>query len=156
VLGWQSERHSAGLSYNHGVTLNPFLRQTIVADDVVARGGMPIAGSRWIMSGALGYQHAKTLALAEGQAETVLDLFSCDVAVGYDITPLMNLGGRYQLVYQDSDSALLPDLVRNSISIVLTARYPDQTRTVMPFKQPLRMLRDPTLGEPDRPRGPRI
>ena len=73
------------------------------------------------MSGALGYQHAKTLALAEGQTETVLDLFSCDVAVGYDITPLMNLGGRYQLVYQDSDSALLPDLWLAVAAIVAVA-----------------------------------
>lgn len=153
VLGWQVEKHSAGLSYNHGVNLNPFLRQTIVADDVVARGGIPIFGSRWSLVGSVGYQHARTLVFASGEAQSSLDLFSADAALDYEISATMNVGARYQFNYQNGDSAVIPDLVRNAVSVVFSAKYPDRTKTVMPFRQPLKMLRDPSLGEPeDHPR----
>ncbi len=159
VLGWQVEKHSAGISYNHGVVLNPFLRQNIVADDVVVRGGIPLADSRWLITGAIGYQHARTLTFDSAENTATLNLFSVDVALAYEISPLANLGARYQFADQSSDAvagtmtAVVPDLVRNSISLVFTAKYPDQTKTVIPFRQPLKMLRDPTLGEPERPRG---
>jgi hypothetical protein len=152
VLAWQVEKHSAGLSYNHGVNLNPFLRQTIVADDVVARGGIPLWSSRWALVGSVGYQHARTLVFDSGDAQSSIDLFSVDAALDYEISPTMNVGARYQFNYQNGDSAVVPDLVRNAISVVFSAKYPDRTKTVMPFRQPLKMLRDPSLGEPDRPR----
>jgi hypothetical protein len=157
VLGWQSEKHSAGLSYNHGVNTNPFLRSTIIADDVVARGGIPLFGSpRWSLVGSVGYQHARTLVFETGAATSSLDLFSVDAALDYEISATMNVGARYQLNYQNGDSAVVPDLVRNAVSVVFSAKYPDKTKTVMPFRQPLKMLRDPTLGEPeDHPRGGR-
>jgi hypothetical protein len=153
ALGWQSEEHSAALAYTRGVSLNPYLLQTIVADDFVARGTVPLGRSRWIIGGSLGYQHGKTLfGDAAGMDDTTLDVFSVDAAVGYEISPTMNLGGRYQFARQESSGGAVPDLTRNSLSVVFTIIYPDKTRTVMPYKQPMRMLRSPTLGdEPARP-----
>jgi hypothetical protein len=152
TLAWQVEKHSAGLSYNHGVNLNPFLRQTIVADDIVAKGGIPLFSSRWALVGSVGYQHAHTLVFDTGDTQSSLDLFSADAALDYEVSPTMNVSARYQFAYQNGDSAVVPDLVRNAVSVVFSAKYPDRTKTVMPFRQPLKMLRDPSLGEPDRPR----
>jgi hypothetical protein len=153
TVAFQEDKQSASLSYNRGVTLNPFLRQTIIADDVVVRAGLPLRDSRWLIGGAIGYQHASTVTFDPAVPAATLNVFSLDASVAYEISPTMNLGGRYQLAVQESDAETVPDLVRNSISIVFTAKYPDRTRTVVPFRQPLKMLRDPTLGEPERPRG---
>ncbi len=153
TLNYTVERGSAGIGYSHGVSFNPFIRSTIVADDAIIRGGLPIGSSRWLASGAIGYQHARTILTGDLMEETTIDLFSIDLAVTYQITPAIEFGARYQFANQNGDSELVPDQIRNSVSAVLTARYPDKTRTTVPFRQPLRMLRDPALGnESGRPR----
>ena len=155
-IGYVSDLNAAGVSYNRGIALNPFLLETIVADDFVARAGLPLSDTRWLLSGAIGYQHATTLSV-EGEPTVAIDVYSVDIAVAYEISTTMNLGARYQFAKQDSKADMaIPDLLRNSITIVFTARYPDRTRTTMPFKKPMRMLRSPTLGDESghpRPRG---
>jgi hypothetical protein len=152
TLDYKIERGTAAASYTHGANLNPYLRQTLISDDVVLRGGLPIGGTRWVITGAIGYQHAKTILSQADATTTTLDVFSIDADFAYQISPTMDLGIRYQFADQEGDSELAPDLVRNALSVTFVMRYPDQTRTVLPFKQPLRMLRDPTLGDGSRPR----
>jgi hypothetical protein len=144
---WLGDKGSAGFSASRTTTFNPFLAQTLLTDTVLLSGTRPLAKSPIIIAGTLSYAHGKTIAstLPEDQ---VINTFTADGSLGYELSEFSVLSFRYQYIYQSSPDPLLIDGGRHSAVVTYTARWPRELRTVMPVRQPLRMLRAPTIEEP--------
>jgi hypothetical protein len=153
---WLGDVGQVNASASRTTTFNPFLAQTLLTDQVTIAGSRPLARSPVLLAGTLSYAHSRTIVSSNPDSE-VLDTFTADSSVGYELSQYSALGVRYQYIYIASDSALFADGSRHSLLVTYTARWPRELRTVMPVRQPLRMLRAPQIEEPGsggRPRPP--
>lgn len=152
-IGWRDEGNQLALTYTRGATLNPLVAEVFATDDVSLRGGVPLLRDRLALAASIGYQYGQTLIPAPGTEGASLHTFNGDVGLVFALTPGIDLGLRYQIVRQRSDSDTFPDLDRQTALLTVTGRYPDeQTRIARNrFSSPLRMDRDAS-AEPKKAR----
>jgi hypothetical protein len=145
---WTGDVGQASASASRSTTFNPFLAQTLLTDTVIIAAQRPLAKTPVLLATTLSYAHSSTLVDGNDMDDEVLDTVTLDSSVGYELSPYSALAFRYQYVYISSDSPLFTDGSRHSGLITYTARWPRELRTVMPVRQPLRMLRAPSIQEP--------
>ena len=153
---------SAELTYSHTVTTNLVLGQTLLADDVRLRAGLPLTNDgRLALAATAGYQHGllvdETVNLA-ADVDTVL----ADAALGWQVTRPLSLGLRYQHVDQWSD-VTLPGLprrfVQNAILLGATLKLPPDAEMPRTYRAPVRVdgtdeIRDTAQTQPAEVRPP--
>lgn len=145
-LGYEVERGAAGVYYSRGATLNPYIGQNLIVDDVGVRARLPLARDKIALGANAGVQRGHTLIAVEDPAfpdYTVVVVY-VDVGLGWKIRENIELGARYQFMDQNAPDDLMgapPDMRRNVFLVTLSAKYPEEQRTRLPFRRPLRMER---------------
>jgi hypothetical protein len=142
ALAYVTPFGDAELSYSHTVTTNPVLGQTLLADDVRLRAGLPLTGDgRFVLAGTAGYQHGRLVDENAG-LESGVDTVMADVALGWLVTRPLLLGVRYQHVDQWAD-VNLPGLplrfVQNAVLLGATLKWPPDADMPRAYRAPRRV-----------------
>jgi hypothetical protein len=165
-LNYVTELGDAGLAYDHTVTTNPYLGQTLLIDEVRFRGALPLTKKGEVLAAAsAGYQFGRLLDENANLAAHVDAIFA-DVGIGWQITQSILVGLRYQHVEQISDTRVPPlpvSFVRNSLLAGTTIKFPPESDMPRAYRAPRRVDRadeirdavEPTEnGTPGHPGGP--
>lgn len=165
-LNYATELGDASLAYDHAVTTNPYLGQTLLIDEVRFRGALPFTKKGEVLAAAsAGYQAGRLLDEDANLAAHVDAIFA-DVGIGWQITESIFVGLRYQHVEQISDTRVPPlpvSFVRNSILVGTTIKFPPDNDMPRAYRAPRRVDRadeirdavEPTQnGAPEHPGGP--
>jgi hypothetical protein len=165
-LNYATESGEAGLAYDHTVTTNPYLGQTLLIDEVRLRGALPLTKKGEILAAAsAGYQAGRILDEDANLAAHV-DAILGDVGIGWQIAPSILVALRYQHIQQLSDTQVPPlpvSFTRNSILVGTTIKFPPERDMPRAYRAPLRVdsadeIRDvvePTESvSPTHPGGP--
>lgn len=132
----------AELSYDHMVTTNPLIGQTLLIDQVRLRGALPLTKKRELLVAAsAGYQWGQILDPTMTPADHV-DAILADVALGWQVHDMWLLGLRYQHVQQISDVQVPPlpvSFVRNSVMATVAFRFPPEKEMPRAYRAPQRV-----------------
>lgn len=165
ALAYVTERGDAELAYDHTVTTNLLLGQTLLVDEVRLRGALPLTKKGEVLAAAsAGYQRGRILD-ANTDVAAHVDAVLADVGIAWKITPSLLVGLRYQHFEQMSDTRIptFPlSFVRNSILAGVTLRFPPDSEMPRAYRAPRRVdrtdeirdaLRPPEARSPVRPGG---
>jgi hypothetical protein len=142
ALEYRVDEGTAGVVASRSATLNPYLGQNLVVDDLGVRAGLPLVAKTLTLGGAAGVQRAQSLVPSTGTVDYTLAVVYVDVGLSYKVRENLEFGARYQFTDQRSDDAgAPPDFTRHLGLVTVTGRYPDETRTRLPFRRPMRMER---------------
>ena len=141
-LAYVTPYGDAELAYSHTVTTNPVLGQTLLADDVHLRGGVPLTkDGKLLLAATAGYQTGLLVDDNIGLDSRVRMVIG-DVALGYRVTKLLVAGIRYQHVDQRSDVSLpgLPlSFVQNSVMLGASLKFPSDLDMPRTYRSPRRV-----------------
>jgi hypothetical protein len=153
-VNYVTELGDAGLAYDHTVTTNPYLGQTLLIDEVRFRGALPLTKKGEVLAAAsAGYQFGRLLDENANLAAHVDAIFA-DVGIGWQITQSILLGLRYQHVEQISDTRVPPlpvSFVRNSILIGTTIKFPPENDMPRAYRAPRRVDRADEIRDAAEP-----
>ena len=156
TLAYATEFGDAQLSYAHTLTTNPLLGQSLLIDEVRARGAIPLTKKGdLLLAGSAGYQNGRLLDENATLAAHV-DAILADAAVGWQVIDPLLLGIRYQHVQQISDVRQPPlpvSFVRNSIMIGATLKLPPESDMPHVYRTPLRVDRADEIRDAVEPAG---
>ena len=153
-LAYVTELGDAELAYDHLVTTNPLLGQSLLVDEVRLRGAVPLTTKGEVLIAASsGYQRGRLLDENAALAAHV-DVILADVGVGWQVTDLLLLGLRYQHVEQISDIRVPPlplSFVRNSVMLGATFRFPAEREMPRAYRAPRRVDRSDEIRDAVQP-----
>lgn len=134
----------AALSYSHRATTSVTLGQTLLVDEVLLSGAVPLLGERTlVVAGSAGYQRGRVIE-EDASRGARLEIALADLALAWQLAPSAALGLRYQHTRQLSDGTAPPDPLsfrRNSVLAGVSLRFPPETELRRPLRQPLRVDR---------------
>ncbi|MBX3206862.1 MAG: hypothetical protein KF764_17460 [Labilithrix sp.] len=108
---------TAELSYQVGVFPSVLTGLLAETNQVTLQGTVPISEHhRVFFGGSVGYQHASLIDLRNLGNDLTYDSFLSDVGVTWQVSPLMQVFGRYQFIAQVGDAnavGLNPSLLRD-------------------------------------------
>ncbi|HEY6559966.1 MAG TPA: hypothetical protein VI072_21930 [Polyangiaceae bacterium] len=160
ALSYIHENGEAELSYRHALTTSVFLGQTFLSDEVRLRASIPLdEDDKIFLSASSGYQRSRILD-EYGDLATRVDLWLGDVALSYEVLPVLTVAARYQHVEQVSGAELPPlplSYVRNTGLLTATVEYPPEREMPRTYRESRRVDRsdvfessyeDPTEAQP--------
>lgn len=135
-VGYTEVWGHASLSASRGVAPNLFLAQNTVDENLSASVAMPLPwlddtrrNPKLAGAGSVSVGRTQVLDAATSATQSSFDVAHLDLAVTYNRTPSQTYGVRYELVYQNGDSAtksVIPSYYRNSLYVTFGLRYPEQ------------------------------
>jgi hypothetical protein len=156
TLAYATEFGDAQLSYAHTLSTNPLLGQSLLVDEVRARGALPLTKKgEVLLAGSIGYQNGRLLDEDASLAAHVDSIFA-DAAVGWQIIDELLVGIRYQHVQQISDVVTPPlpiSFVRNSIMVGATLKLPPESEMPRVYRAPRRVDRADEIRDAVEPAG---
>jgi hypothetical protein len=156
TFGYATDFADAQLSYAHTITTNPLLGQSLLVDEVRARGAIPLTKKgELFLSGSVGYQNGRLLD-EDAHLAAHVDAILGDAAVGYQVTQSLLVGIRYQHIQQISDVRTPPlpvSFVRNSAMLGATFKLPPETDMPRAYRAPIRVDRADEIRDAVEPSG---
>ncbi len=157
TLAYATEFGDAQLSYGHTLTTNPLLGQSLLVDEVRARGALPLTKKGEVLiAGSLGYQNGRLLDEDSTLAAHV-DSILADAAVAWQVVDQLLVGVRYQHLQQISDVRTPPlpiSFVRNAIMLGATLKLPPESDMPHAYRAPLRVDRADEIRDAVEPGTP--
>jgi hypothetical protein len=144
----------AELSYDHTVTTNPLLGQTLVYDEAWLRGAIPLTKKGELLAAAsCGYQSGRLLD-ENAVFAAHINVLLADVGLGWQATDTFLLGLRYQHIQQISDAQVPPlplSYVRNTVLLGATFRFPPEREMPRAYRAPERVDRSDEIRDAIQP-----
>lgn len=157
VVAYATAVGDAQLTYGHTMTTNPLLGQSLLVDEVRARGALPLTKKgELLLAGSLGYQNGRLLD-AESNLAANVDSILADAALGWQALPELLVGVRYQHIQQISDVRTPPlpvSFVRNAIMLGATVKLPPESDMPHAYRAPLRVDRTDEIRDAVEPATP--
>jgi len=157
ILAYATEVGDAQLSYGHTLTTNPLLGQSLLVDEVRARGALPLTKKgKLLLGGSLGYQNGRLLD-SQSQLAAHVDAILADAAFGWQVIDELLLGVRYQHIQQISDVRTPPlpvSFARNAILLGATLKFPPESDMPHAYRAPLRVDRTDEIRDAVEPATP--
>jgi hypothetical protein len=154
TLAYATEFGDAQLTYAHTLTTNPLLGQSLLVDEVRARGAIPLTKKgEVLLAGSAGYQSGRLLD-EDAHLAAHVDAILADAAVGWQIIDELLIGIRFQHVQQISDVRTPPlpiSFVRNAILFGATFKLPPETDMPHVYRAPLRVDRTDEIRDAVEP-----
>jgi hypothetical protein len=154
TLSYATAVGDAVLAGGHMVTTNLLLGQTLLVDQVTLRGVVPITKKGDVLvSASSGYQRGSILDEDANLAAHV-DAVFVDVGIGWQVTPSVLVGLRYQHIEQISDARTPPlplSFVRNAIMVGTTIRFPPEVDMPRAYRAPQRVDRSDEIRDAVEP-----
>jgi hypothetical protein len=142
ALGYAVQQGQAELSYAHRVATSVLIGQSLLADEVLLRGGLPITPkSEVVIGGSIGYQHGRLID-EDATLAARIDVFLADVALGWQALPNLGASLRYQHIDQRSDASAPPlplSYVKNTVMLGVALRFPPDSQMPRPYREPRRV-----------------
>jgi hypothetical protein len=157
TLAYGTEFGDAQLSYGHTLSTNPLLGQSLLVDEVRARGALPLTKKGEVLiAGSLGYQNGRLLD-ADSTLAAHVDAILADAAVAWQVVDELLIGIRYQHIQQISDVRTPPlpiSFVRNAIMLGATLKFPPESDMPHAYRAPLRVDRTDEIRDAVEPGTP--
>lgn len=157
ALAYVAEFGDAEAVYRHSITTNPLLGQSLLVDELRLRGAVPLTKKGEVLVAvSSGYQRGRILDDNANLAAHVNAILA-DAGVGWQVTPSLLLGVRYQHIEQKSDTQVPPlplSFVKNSILIGATVHFPPDREMPREYRAPRRVDRSDEIRDTVSPGGP--
>jgi hypothetical protein len=161
TVAYVEEFADAQLSYSHAVTTNPLIGQSLLVDEARLRGAVPLTRQGVLtLAASAGYQHGR---LIDENAELAarVNVALLDLSLAWQLEPSLELGARYQFVWQDSDATRPPlplSFVQNNVLVGATFKFPPERDMPRAYRAPRRVDRTDEIRDGMRPAtdGPRV
>ena len=153
-LAYVTESGVAELAYDHLVTTNLYLGETLLVDEARLGGALPIVEKgKVFLAASAGYQSSRILDQNTNPAAHVNAILA-DGGIGWQVARWILLGLRYQHVEQISDTRAPPlpvSFVRNSILLGATIKFPPDLEMPQLYRAPRRVDRTDEIRGPVEP-----
>jgi hypothetical protein len=157
TVAYATEFGDVQLSYGHTLSTNPLLGQSLLVDEVRARGALPLTKKGEVLiAGSLGYQNGRLLD-EDATLAAHVDAILADAAVAWQIVDCLLVGIRYQHIQQISDVRVPPlpiSFVRNAIMLGATLKLPPESDMPHAYRAPLRVDRTDEIRDAVEPGTP--
>jgi hypothetical protein len=150
MLAFADISGDAQLSYAHTISTNPLFGQSLLADEIRVRGGLPLtAHGELLVAGTLGYQNARLIDQNANLAARVHVIMG-DITLGWLATRSLEVALRYQHVEQKSDATTPPlplSFVQNNVLLGAVFKFPPDRDMPRPYRAPRRVDRSDEIRE---------
>lgn len=150
VLAYTTEKGDAQLSYSHTVTTNALLGQTLLVDEVRLRGELPLTKEGEVtLASTVAYQRGKLID-QDATLATRVRVILGDIAIGWQVTKLLEVGARYEHVEQKSGANTPPlpvSFVQNNVLLGATVKFPPDRDMPRPYRAPRRVDRSDEIRD---------
>ncbi|HEY4103641.1 MAG TPA: hypothetical protein VGM44_07105 [Polyangiaceae bacterium] len=150
LFAFANQSGDAQLSYAHAVSTNALLGQTLLADEVRVRGGLPLTpDNRLLLAVTAGYERGRLIDESANLAARVATADG-DVTLGFQATKLLELALKYQHIQQVSDAAAPPlplSFTQNNVLASAIFKFPPDRDMPRPYRAPLRIDRSDEIRD---------
>jgi hypothetical protein len=145
AIAYTPRSGDAELVYDHTVTTNLYMAQTLLVDEVTLRGLIPLDRHEKVWIGAsAGYQHGR-LFDPNGDLATPVNVLIGDAGVLWEVHEQIQLTARYQYTRQTSEAKLPPlplSFERNTVMAGVRLTLPRDEDVPHTYRPPRRVGRE--------------